>query len=148
MSAWTREELSQAFDNYLEVTRRCARESDWTDWSALFTDDVDYYSNGALQCKGRKAVQVGVVDYYSSYPLDHVQDFSLEWSLIDDASAELACALTIHMDDPGDGSLHVGQVMIRLRYAGNMHWAYEADYFCEDALTKMVQGWIEASTDG
>ena len=39
---WSREELEQAHQHYMETAARCAASGEWRDWADLFTDDAVY----------------------------------------------------------------------------------------------------------
>ena len=39
---WSREELEQAHQHYMDTAARCAASGEWRDWADLFTDDAVY----------------------------------------------------------------------------------------------------------
>ena len=39
---WSRDELEQAHQHYMETASRCAASGEWRDWADLFTEDAVY----------------------------------------------------------------------------------------------------------
>lgn len=143
MGAFSRAEISDAFEHYLTVGRACGESGDWTAWADLFTEDAHYWEHHYGHMEGREQIRYWITSTMSTFPGTEMPWFVPEWHVIDEDSGRVVVYIQNRMRDPGDGSVHEAPNITILRYAGDGLWSYEEDVYNTAQFATMILGWME-----
>lgn len=141
MSAWTRDEIQTAFENYQRVAAEAGRTGDWNAWADLFTEDAEYIEHLYGTMHGREAIRSWITDTMSTYPGNAMPYFPIGWAVIDEEKGWVVCQVFNRMADPGDGSIHEAYNVTILKYAGGGGWSYEEDIYNPAHFASMIKEW-------
>ncbi|MDX6287725.1 MAG: hypothetical protein QOG53_3210 [Frankiales bacterium] len=138
---YSRDELEQAFQHYQEVSAAAAAKQQWRAWADLFTEDAVYIEHHYGEMHGREQI-FDWIQSTMNEPLAHeMNEFPIEWYVIDEQRGWVICQVWNRMKDPGDGSLHQAYNFTLLKYAGNNQWSYEEDIYNPAKFETMIGEW-------
>jgi len=141
VATWTRQELEQAFDYYKATAHHAAQSGKWDEWADLFTEDAEYIEHLYGTMHGRETIRTWITETMSTYPGSAMNEFPVEWSILDEERGWVACQIWNRMVDPGDGSIHQAYNFTLLKYAGNGLWSSEEDIYNPAHFVTMIQAW-------
>jgi hypothetical protein len=127
--AFSRSELSAAFEKFEATVARAAETRDWDAWVGQYTPDVEYIEHAAGTMHGRDEVREWIKRTMTSFPGSHMVAFPTLWSVIDESTARVILELDNPMRDPGDGSVISATNITIITYAGNGQWSREEDIY-------------------
>ena len=93
------------------------------------------------QLDGRDAVRQWIDRHCGAYPVEHMVDFPMPWTVLDEEKGWVMAQVWNRMVDPGDGSLHQAYNFTLLKYAGSGQWSYEEDIYNPTHFQTMIRGW-------
>jgi len=144
MGKWTREELQQAHDHYLEVAQEAGRTGDWRAWANMFTEDVTYVEHHYGTFEGREALLAWITDTMSTWPNSEMKEFPHDWCICDEERGWWVCQIENRFVDPGDGEVYEAANITVLKYAGNGLFSSEEDAYNPANFAPVVKSWIAA----
>ena len=144
MAKFTRDEIEKAFQHFQEAADRSAKSGDWREWSECFTEDAEYYEHHYGKMKGRKAIYEWIQSTMTEPLFADMNNFPVEWYVIDEEKGWVLCSVRNVMDDPGDGSNHEEYNWTLLHYAGDGLFSYEEDMYNPVEFGEMIKGWLKA----
>ena len=127
--AFSRSELSDAFEKFEATVARAAETRDWDAWVEQYTPDVEYIEHAAGTMHGRDEVREWIKRTMTSFPGSHMVAFPTLWSVIDESTARVILELDNPMRDPGDGSVISATNITIITYAGDGQWSREEDIY-------------------
>ena len=144
MGTYTRDEIEQAFRHFQEAAEKSAKSHDWREWSECFTEDAEYFEHHYGKMKGRQAIYEWIQQTMNEPIVEHMDNFPIDWYVIDESRGWVLCAIWNVMADPGDGSVHREINWTKLHYAGDGKFSYEEDVYNPNLFAEMIGGWIKA----
>lgn len=144
MGRWTREELQQAHDNYVEVAARASAANEWEEWSQCFTEDAEYVEHHYGVFHGRAAIHEWISSTMGQWPNTEMNAFPHDWCVCDEERGRWICQIQNRMRDLGDGKVYQAPNITILDYAGNMQWSREEDVYNPATFAPVVGAWIAA----
>jgi hypothetical protein len=93
---------------------------------------------------GREAIFDWIQSLMSSPLVNEMNEFPVEWYVIDEQRGWVICQVWNRMKDPGDGTLHQAYNLTVLHYAGNNQWSYEEDIYNPVKFEQMIAGYLAA----
>jgi hypothetical protein len=151
--AWSRDELEQAHQHFMDTANRCARTGEWRDWANLFTDDATYVEHTYGTFYGREEIHDWIAGTMAEWPNRAMTMFPHTWCVCDEERGWWICRIENRFQDPGDGSVHQAHNITVLHYAGDMQFSYEEDAYNPANFGPVVTAWVKAyrangGTDG
>ena len=143
---WSRDELEQAHQHYIETANRCAASGEWRDWAHLFTDDAVYLEHTFGTFHGPQEIYAWIAPLMAQWPNRLMNSFPHSWCVCDEERGWWVCRIENRMQDPGDGSVHQAHNITVLHYAGDMQFSYEEDAYNPAAFGPMIESWTAAYT--
>ena len=143
MGTYTRDEIEQAFRHFQEAAEKSAKSHDWREWSECFTEDAEYFEHHYGKMKGRQAIYEWIQQTMNEPIVEHMDNFPIDWYVIDEERGWVVCQVWNRMVDPGDGTLHQAYNFTLLKYAGDHTWSYEEDIYNPAHFKDMVVGWLD-----
>jgi hypothetical protein len=141
---WSRDELEQAHQHYMETAARCAASGEWRDWADLFTEDAVYLEHMFGTFHGSEEIYAWIAPLMAEWPNRDMTAFPHAWCVCDEERGWWVCRIENRMKDPGDGSVHQAHNITVLHYAGDMKFSYEEDAYNPMNFAPVVSGWLEA----
>ena len=130
MGTWTREELQQAHDHYVEVAQEAGRSGDWRAWADLFTEDVDLRRAPLRHVRraARRSTR-GSPRRWREWPNSEMKEFPHDWCVCDEERGWWICQIENRFVDPGDGEVYQAYNLTVLKYAGDGLFSCEEDAY-------------------
>jgi hypothetical protein len=145
MSArFSREELQQAHDHFVEVAGRCAAANEWREWADLFTDDAVYVEHCFGRFEGPEQIFDWITRTMAEWPNSEMTSFPHEWCVCDEEKGWWICKILNRFRDPGDGQVYEEANLTVLHYAGDMKFSYEEDAYNPTNFGPVVSAWMKA----
>jgi hypothetical protein len=144
MGKYTRQEIDDAFRHFQEAADQSAKSKDWRAWSECFTEDASYFEHHYGKMQGRQAIYEWIQKTMTEPVVEHMDNFPIDWYVIDEERGWVLCSVWNEMHDPGDGSLHRTYNWTMLHYAGDGLFSYEEDVYNPQLFAEMIKGWLEA----
>jgi hypothetical protein len=147
---WTRDELQRAVDHFEEVGIRAFESGEREEWCQCFTEDVVHREHGfgygtyEEELRGRDAVRRWINSFHGAFPIVHMVDFPMPWTVIDEQRGWVALEYLNIMEDPGDGRVYQERSRTRLKYAGDGKWRMEEDLYSPLRMRAMLDRWLDA----
>ena len=121
----SREEVEEAFRNYVAVSAEAGRTGNWDAWSELFVDDAIYVEHHFGIFRGRTAIRTWIKSVMTG-PARHM-DFPVTHYVID---GDVLYTYILNRFLPPDGSQPFQfPVVTILCYAGEGSFCYEEDVY-------------------
>jgi hypothetical protein len=144
MGRFSREELVEAHDKYLETAKKCGAAQQWREWADLFTEDAEYLEHMFGKFKGREAIYEWIQPLMNQWPNSEMTSFPHDWCVLDEERGWWICQIENRFRDPGDGSVHQAHNITVLHYAGDGLFSYEEDAYNPANFATMLEGWMAA----
>jgi SnoaL-like domain len=144
MGQYSRQEIEDAFRHFQEAAERSAKSGEWREWSECFTDDATYYEHHYGRMEGREAIYQWIQKTMNEPVIESMNNFPIDWYVIDEERGWVLCSVWNEMKDPGDGSLHREYNWTMLHYAGDGKFSYEEDMYNPVEFGNMIKGWLKA----
>jgi SnoaL-like domain len=145
--AFSREELTAAFERFEETVTRAAQTRDWDPWVEQYTDDVTYIEHAAGTWKGRDEVRAWIWKTMTSFPGSHMTAFPTLWSVVDESTARIICELDNPMVDPGDGTIISATNISIVTYAGAGLWSRQEDIYNPLRFVQATMKWCRKAQE-
>jgi hypothetical protein len=142
---WSRGELEQAHQHFMDTATRCAAAGEWRDWADLFTDDATYVEHTFGTFHGRQEIHSWISATMAEWPNRAMTLFPHAWCVCDEARGWWICRIENRFRDPGDGSVHQAHNITVLHYAGDMKFSYEEDAYNPANFGPVVTAWLAAN---
>jgi hypothetical protein len=142
--AYTREEITAAFDRYKAAAAEAGATGNWRPWVECFTSDTEYVEHLYGVFHGREAVYAWVTETMSPWPVNQMREFPWDWSTIDVEQGFIVGQVQNVFADPGDGQTYTAANWTRLDYAGDGLFSREEDVYNPEEFTTVVKGWLRA----
>jgi SnoaL-like protein len=138
MSAFSRDELEQAFRTYW---RAGAVGEDWDAWADLFTEDAAYVEHVLGNLQGREAIRAWIKPTMVQFPELYTV---YEWHAVDEATGRVIVYMQNRRDHPsGEGTIDFPGVTL-LQYAGRGRWSREEDFWAVPQAHRTTEEYAEA----
>jgi len=144
VGTWTRQELQEAHDGFIEAATRSGQTGDWSIWADRFTKDAEYYEHLYGTFHGRAEIAEWIASTMSQWPMTEMKQFPHNWCVCDEDRGWWICEIENRFDDPGDGGIYEASNITILKYAGDGRFSYEEDVYNPATFAPMVKAWIEA----
>jgi hypothetical protein len=141
---WSRDELQQAHDHFVEVAGRCAAANAWREWADLFTDDAVYVEHCFGRFEGPDQIFDWITRTMAAWPNSEMTSFPHEWCVCDEEKGWWICKILNRFRDPGDGRVYEEANLTVLHYAGDMKFSYEEDAYNPANFGPVVTAWTTA----
>lgn len=126
---FSRDELSQAFEEFERTVALAAGSRDWDAWVEQYTPDVEYIEHAAGTMHGREQVRAWIQHTMTTFPGSHMVAFPSLWSVVDEPTGRIIMELDNPMRDPGDGSVISATNISIITYAGGGRWCRQEDIY-------------------
>jgi len=127
--SFSRDELSEAFDEFERTVSRSATTRDWDPWVEHYTPDVLYVEHAAGTMRGKDQVRTWIHKTMTTFPGNHMTAFPSLWTVFDEATGRVICELDNPMADPGDGTIISATNISIVTYAGDGKWCRQKDIY-------------------
>ena len=144
MGRWTREEILETHDKYLDAVRQAVRTNDWTVWSEMYTEDADYIEHHFGHFSGRAAIRKFMQGCWGAFPAMYMTSFPPVWRIVDEDRGWLVGEFSNRMQDLGDGILYEARNISIFHYAGRGLFSHQEDFYNPAAMGKMINAWSAA----
>ena len=144
MGTWSREELQEAHDAFIEAAAESGRTGDWSIWADRFTEDAEYHEHLYGKFHGRAEIQAWITETMSTWPNDHMTEFPHNWCVLDEERGWWICEIENRFEDPGDGQVYEESNITILKYAGDGRFSSEEDVYNPARFAPVVEAWIAA----
>ncbi len=144
MGKWTREELQEAHDRYVEAAYEAGRTHDWSIWADRFTDDATYVEHHYGDFAGKAAITKWITTTMGEWPNSEMTEFPHNWCVCDEERGRWICEIENRFDDPGDGKVYEASNITILTYAGDGKFSCEEDVYNPATFAPVVKAWIDA----
>ncbi len=144
MGKYSRDEIEAAFQRFQEAADRCSKSHEWREWSECFTEDATYYEHHYGRMEGREAIYQWIQKTMNEPVIVDMDNFPIDWYVIDEEKGWVLCSVWNEMHDPGDGSKHREYNWTMLHYAGDGLFSYEEDMYNPNEFGEMIKGWLKA----
>ena len=141
MGQFTRQELEDAFAQYVRDGDIAGQTGDWSPWADHFAPDAVYWEHSFGRFHGREAIRAWITKTMAAYPGKRMNQFPVEWHVVDEDHGRVVMYVQNRMQDPGDGSVHESPNVTILVYAGDGLWASQEDLYNPNNFIPMLQGW-------
>ena len=139
--AFSRGELTAAFQRFEHTVARAAETRDWDPWLEQYTVDVEYIEHAAGTWKGRDEVRAWIWKTMTTFPGSHMSAFPTLWSVVDESTGRIICELDNPMVDPGDGTIISATNISILTYAGDGLWCKQEDIYNPLRFVQATMKW-------
>jgi uncharacterized protein (TIGR02246 family) len=144
MPRYPADELHQAYENFTEVSNRCARSADYNDFADLFTEDCTYVEHHFGVMHGREEVRNWIVPLMKKYPNPFMVGYTHDWVLFDEENGRVVFSARSHMSDPGDGNAYSETNWTMIDYAGDGLFSREEDIYNIANFVNLFEKWEAA----
>ncbi len=144
MGTWSRAELQEAHDRYVEAANRSAASGDWHEWGQRFTEDAEYVEHLFGRFHGRREILDWISTTMAQWPNSQMTSFPHDWCVCDEERGWWICQIENRFADPGDGSVHQACNLTVLHYAGDGRFSYEEDVYNPATFVPVANAWLEA----
>ena len=144
MGTWTRAELQEAHDAFIEAAAEAGRTKDWSVWANRFTEDAEYHEHLYGKFHGRAEILEWISKTMGEWPMTEMTQFPHNWCVCDEERGWWICEIENRFDDPGDGKIYEASNITILKYAGDGLFSSEEDVYNPATFAPMVKDWIEA----
>ncbi|HXQ90977.1 MAG TPA: nuclear transport factor 2 family protein, partial [Acidimicrobiales bacterium] len=93
MGRWTRAELQEAHDRFVEVANQCAASGDWAPWAGMFTDDAQYIEHHFGRFRGRQEILDWISATMAQWPNTEMTAFPHDWCVCDEERGWWICQI-------------------------------------------------------
>ena len=145
--AFSRSELSAAFEKFEQTVARAAETRDWDAWVEHYTPDVEYIEHAAGTMRGREQVRAWIQQTMSTFPGSHMVAFPSLWSVIDEPTGRIILELDNPMRDPGDGSVITATNISIITYAGDGQWCRQEDIYNPLRFVSATMKWCRKAQE-
>jgi hypothetical protein len=141
MGKFSRDELERAFRRYWQTG---AVNEDWDGFADNFSEDALYVEHVLGTMRGREAVRAWIKPIMEEYCELYT---AYEWHMVDEAQGRVVVYMQNRRDHPsGTGTIDFPGITI-LRYAGDMQWSYEEDYWSVPGARSAIKAYCQAVED-
>jgi SnoaL-like domain len=144
MGTWTRAELQEAHDAFIEAAAEAGRTGDWSIWADRFTEDAEYHEHLYGKFHGRAEISGWIAKTMGEWPMTEMTQFPHNWCVCDEARGWWICEIENRFDDPGDGKTYEASNITILKYAGDGLFSSEEDVYNPATFAPMVKEWMAA----
>ena len=144
MGTWTRAELQEAHDHFIEAAAEAGRTKDWTVWANCFTEDAEYHEHLYGKFHGRAEILEWISKTMGEWPNSEMTTFPHNWCVCDEERGWWICEIENRFDDPGDGKVYEESNITILKYAGEGQFSSEEDVYNPAAFAPVVKAWMAA----
>ena len=138
MGKFSRDEIERAFRHYW---RTGAVNEDWDGFADNFTEDALYVEHVLGTMHGREAVRTWIKPIMEEYCELYT---AYEWHMVDEEQGRAVVYMQNRRDHPsGTGTIDFPGVTL-LRYAGDMKWSHEEDYWSVPGARAATKAYAEA----
>jgi hypothetical protein len=142
--AYTREEISAAFERYKAAAAEAGATGNWRPWVECFVPEVRYIEHYYGEFEGRETVYEWISSTMGKFPFTHMTEFPWDWATIDAEQGWVVGQLQNRFSDPGDGKVYQEANWTRLMYAGDGLFASEEDVYNPAKMAPVVTEWLAA----
>jgi ketosteroid isomerase-like protein len=147
MPAYSKQEITDAFDKFAHTFDAGLRSGDFTEWLKCLTEDVSYSERGAgigwdRQVQGRAPVQTWLRDIYARAPQQHVRYRPVAWKIVDSERGWVVSEWRYRLADSGSGQVHEWRVYARLFYAGAGQWSFVEEIYNATGARAAMSQWL------
>jgi hypothetical protein len=144
MGSWTRAELQEAHDRFIEVANESGAKGDWGPWVEMFTEDAEYIEHHYGRFHGRAEILAWISTTMAQWPNNEMTMFPHDWCVCDEDGGRWICQIENRFNDPGDGGVYQASNITILTYAGQMQFASEEDVYNPATFAPVVTAWMAA----
>ena len=145
MGKWTREELQQAHDHYVEVAQEAGRTGDWQRVGRPCSPKTPPTSSTTTaRSKAAKRSTRGSPRRWHEWPNSEMKEFPHDWCVCDEERGWWVCQIENRFVDPGDGEVYQAYNLTVLKYAGDGLFSSEEDAYNPANFAPVVKAWIAA----
>jgi hypothetical protein len=144
MGTWTRQELQEAHDAFIDAASEAGRTGDWSIWADRFTEDAEYHEHLYGKFHGRAEITEWIAKTMGEWPMTEMTQFPHNWCVCDEERGWWICEIENRFDDPGDGEIYEASNITILKYAGDGLFSSEEDVYNPATFAPMVKAWIDA----
>ncbi|MBV9091169.1 MAG: nuclear transport factor 2 family protein [Mycobacteriaceae bacterium] len=145
--AFSRAELTAAFERFERTVARAAATRDWDPWLDQYTDDVCYIEHAAGTWTGREEVRAWIRKTMTTFPGSHMTAFPTLWSVVDEPTGRIICELDNPMVDPGDGTIISATNISIVTYAGDGLWCRQEDIYNPLRFVRATMKWCRKAQE-
>jgi len=138
------DELRAAYENFAEVSDRCAASGDYNAFADLFTEDCTYAEHLFGEMHGREEVRAWIVPLMASYPNNQMVRYTHDWVLFDEENCRVVFSARTHMADLGDGEDYSAVNWTMIDYAGDGLFSREEDIYNPAEFGVLLEQWLAA----
>jgi len=152
MPAFSKQELTEAFEAFAHQFDSALRSGDFTAWLNCLTEDVTYSERGAgigwdRRAQGRDAVHHWLRDIHARAPQQHVRYRPVAWTIVDVDRGWVVCEWRNRLADPGSGHVHEWRFYARLFYAGAGRWSFVEEIYNATGARAAMSQWMADRRD-
>ena len=144
MGTWTKAELQEAHDAFIEAAAEAGRTGDWSIWADRFTEDAEYHEHLYGKFHGRAEITEWIAKTMGEWPMTEMTEFPHNWCVCDEEKGWWICEIQNRFDDPGDGKIYEAANITILKYAGDGRFSSEEDVYNPATFAPMVKDWMAA----
>jgi len=140
LPAFPRQEVQAAFEEYRQRAAEAVATGEWSQWSALFTEDAHYREHHYGYFRSRAEIDRWIGEVMSPFP---TMEFPPSFALIDGNRVSALIPNVLPAPD-GDDGYYGFDVNTILHYAGDGRWSYEEDVYSPAEAEAAVARWVAA----
>ena len=144
MGTWTKAELQEAHDAFIEAAAEAGRTGDWSIWADRFTEDAEYHEHLYGKFHGRAEITEWIAKTMGEWPMTEMTEFPHNWCVCDEERGWWICEIENRFDDPGDGKIYEASNITILKYAGDGLFSSEEDVYNPATFAPVVKAWMAA----
>ena len=140
-------ELQNAFDDYVARVEQIARSQDWAAFADLFAPEATYCEHVYGDFEGREQIREWIVRTMTTFPGNQMIGFPPAWSVLDPDTSRVVCEIRNIMRDPGDGSVHEASNITILTFDATGTPTREEDVYNPQRFADMVRDWARVARE-